>query len=46
MREAAFDAIRAYRDGGAVLPPPPSRDEVREMLRFMIGEDVDEDYEE
>jgi len=46
VRALAFDALRAYRDGGSKLPPQPSEATVREMTDFIIGESVPVDYAE
>ncbi len=35
VRRRALPAIAAYRDGGCVLPPPPSPEVVREMMAFL-----------
>jgi 4-hydroxyacetophenone monooxygenase len=35
VRRRAVPAIAAYRDGGCVLPPPPSAELVREMMAFL-----------
>src|SRR5437868_4821046 len=43
-RRRALEAITAYRDGGCVLPPPPSEDVIREMMSFLACEEVPEDY--
>jgi 4-hydroxyacetophenone monooxygenase len=43
-RELALDAIRAYRDRGCTLPSPPSVDTVREMMNWMIGAPLPEEY--
>ncbi|HZP30245.1 MAG TPA: NAD(P)/FAD-dependent oxidoreductase, partial [Acidimicrobiia bacterium] len=43
-RRRAVAAIAAYRDGGCVLPPPPSDDLVHEMMSFLACEDVPDDY--
>src|SRR5689334_10786601 len=34
-RRRALPAIVAFRDGGCVLPPPPSDDLIREMMAFL-----------
>jgi len=44
VRAAALEALQAYRDRGCTLPPPPSRDTVREMMSFIAGERVPDDY--
>jgi len=43
-RRRALVAITAFRDGGCVLPPPPSVELVREMMGFLACEEVPEDY--
>jgi 4-hydroxyacetophenone monooxygenase len=45
IREVAFDAIRAYRDGGYNLPPSPNQ-HILEMVNFVIGTEVHGDYAE
>ena len=40
----ALAALRAYRDGGCKLPPPPALETVREMMSFMVGEPVPDEY--
>ena len=44
VRRQALEALRAYRDGGCKLPPPPSPETIREMMSFMVGEHVPEEY--
>jgi 4-hydroxyacetophenone monooxygenase len=44
IRALALDALRAYRDRGCTLPPPPSRDTIREMMSFMVGQEVPAAY--
>jgi len=44
VRRIALDVIRAYRDGGCVLPPPPSPALVREMMSWLVCEDVPDEY--
>ncbi len=44
VRRQALAALRAYRDGGCKLPPPPARETVREMMSFMVGEPVSDEY--
>ena len=43
-RKLALEAIIAYRDGGCVLPPPPSLEVVREMMAFLVAGEVPEEY--
>ena len=40
----ALDALRAYRDRGCTLPPPPSAATIREMMSFMVGDEVPDEY--
>jgi 4-hydroxyacetophenone monooxygenase len=44
VRTQALEAIAAYRDGGCVLPPPPSPELVQEMMDFLVVEHVPEEY--
>jgi 4-hydroxyacetophenone monooxygenase len=44
VRATALEALRAYRDRGCTLPPPPSPETVREMMSFMVGADVPDEY--
>jgi len=43
-RAAALDVIRAYRDGGCVLPPPPTPEVVHEMMNFLVAQEVPDEY--
>jgi 4-hydroxyacetophenone monooxygenase len=43
-RALAFEALRAYRDGGCRLPPPPTTETVRRMMDWMIGVPLPEGY--
>jgi 4-hydroxyacetophenone monooxygenase len=43
-RALALDVIRAYRDAGSVLPPPPGPGLVREMMSWLVCEDVPAEY--
>ena len=45
-RAKALQALRAYRDGGCQLPPPPSADMISKMLNFVIGRPLSEGYVE
>jgi 4-hydroxyacetophenone monooxygenase len=40
----AFAALRALRDRGGVLPPPPAPEVVREAMSFVAGEEVPAEY--
>ncbi len=42
-RRRALPAIIAYRDGGCVLPPPPSPELVHEMMSWLAREPVRDD---
>lgn len=44
VRAMALDALRAYRDRGCTLPPPPSPETVRAMMSFMVGQEVPAEY--
>lgn len=43
-RRYALDVIRAYRDRGCTLPPPPDAAAVRRMMSWLVCEDVPEEY--
>ena len=44
VRRRALDVIRAYRDGGSVPAPPPSPELIREMMSWLVCQDVPEAY--
>src|SRR5215468_4074748 len=44
VRARALEVIRAYRDAGSRLPPPPSPETIHEMMRFLVAGDVPEEY--
>lgn len=44
VRGRALEAIVAFRDGGCVLPPPPSEDLLREMMAWLVCADVPSEY--
>ena len=44
VRRIALDAIRAYRDGGCRLPDPPRAELLREMMSWLVCEDVPDEY--
>jgi 4-hydroxyacetophenone monooxygenase len=46
VRAAALAAITQYRDRGSTLPPPPSVDEVLEMMAVLVGGPVAPDHAE
>ncbi len=43
-RRLAFDVIRAYRDGGCKLPPPPGPALIREMMSWLVCTEVPDEY--
>ncbi len=44
VRRRALGVIRDFRDGGCVLPDPPSPALIREMMSWLVCEDVPEEY--
>src|SRR5215813_8311915 len=44
LTDADKAALRAYRDRGCSLPPPPSAGTIREMMSFVVGEEVPDEY--
>ena len=44
IRAIALDALKAYRDRGCTLPAAPSMDVIREMMDFITGEALGEEY--
>ncbi|HXJ34324.1 MAG TPA: NAD(P)/FAD-dependent oxidoreductase [Candidatus Eisenbacteria bacterium] len=44
VRSMALAALRAHRDRGGTLPPPPSPATIRSMMSFMVGEEVPDEY--
>jgi 4-hydroxyacetophenone monooxygenase len=44
MRALGLEALRAYRDRGCTLPPAPSPDTIRDMMSFVVGEEVPAEY--
>ncbi|MDZ7782008.1 MAG: NAD(P)/FAD-dependent oxidoreductase [Halioglobus sp.] len=44
VRARALDVIRAFRDGGCKLPPPPSPETVQRMMNFIVAQEVPADY--
>lgn len=44
VRARALEALRAYRDRGCTLPPPPSPATIRAMMSFLVGEEVPDEY--
>lgn len=44
VRAQALQVIRAFRDGGCKLPPPPSAETIHRMMNFIVAGEVPEDY--
>jgi 4-hydroxyacetophenone monooxygenase len=43
-RALALEAIKAYREGGCIQPPPPSLDLIQEMMNWLVCDVVPEEY--
>ena len=43
-RELALETLAAWRDAGSVVAEPPSLEQVRGMMDFLIGEHVSDEY--
>ncbi|MFW6092427.1 MAG: SDR family NAD(P)-dependent oxidoreductase [Pseudomonadota bacterium] len=46
VRALALDALRTYRDAGCPRPPEPPEETVRDMMSFVAGEELPEEYGE
>lgn len=44
VRALALEALKDYRDRGQTLPPPPSVEVLREMIDFLAGQPLPEEY--
>lgn len=44
LRDRALAVLRAFRDGGAQLPPAPSHELLHELMSFSIGSAVPAEY--
>jgi 4-hydroxyacetophenone monooxygenase len=44
VRREALAVLDAYRDGGCKLPPLPSPETIRELMSFVVGEPVPDEY--
>jgi 4-hydroxyacetophenone monooxygenase len=44
VRRIALEALKDYRDRGCTLPPQPSPQLVQEMMNFMVGARVGDEY--
>ena len=43
-RAFALEKIIEYRDGGCVLPPPPSPQTIKTMMEFLIAGEIPDEY--
>ena len=43
-RARALEVIKAYRDGGCRLPPPPTPETIHRMMSFAVAQDVPAEY--
>ena len=44
IRAQALEVIKAYRDRGCTLPPPPDAQTLHRMINFVIGSPVGDEY--
>ncbi|MCB1644540.1 MAG: NAD(P)/FAD-dependent oxidoreductase [Pseudomonadales bacterium] len=44
IREQALQVLIAWRDGDGKLPPKPAGNVIREMMNFIVGEDLPDEY--
>ncbi len=44
VRAQALEILNLFRDQGSKLPPPPPAETIHEMMRFLVGEAVPEEY--
>ncbi|MEN8182685.1 MAG: NAD(P)/FAD-dependent oxidoreductase [Myxococcota bacterium] len=44
VRAHALEVLAAYRDGGCRLPEPPPPETIHEMMSFMVGQPVPDEY--
>ncbi len=44
VRARALEVIRAFRDRGCELPPPPSDETIHRMMNFLVAQEVPQDY--
>jgi 4-hydroxyacetophenone monooxygenase len=44
VRAHALEILKTYRDGGCKLSQVPTIDQVREMMDFLVGESLPDDY--
>ncbi len=43
-RALALEVIKAFRDGGCVLPPPPDLELIQEMMGWLVCDEVPDEY--
>ncbi len=44
VRTQALAVIKAFRDGGCQLPPPPDANTIHRMMNFIVAGEVPQDY--
>ena len=44
VRRRALEVIKAFRDGGCELPPPPSPETLHRMMKFIVADEVPAEY--
>jgi 4-hydroxyacetophenone monooxygenase len=44
VRAQALEVLKAYRDNGCQLPPPPDEARLQKMMNFVVGTEVPADY--
>ncbi|HWI11101.1 MAG TPA: NAD(P)-binding protein, partial [Burkholderiaceae bacterium] len=44
VRAEALQVLKAYRDGGSQMPAPPDDARLLQMLNFIVGTEVPDDY--
>jgi hypothetical protein len=44
VRAQALEVLKAYRERGCTLPPPPSERQIHAMMSFLVGEQIPQEY--
>ena len=44
VRAHALEVLKAYRERGGTLPPPPSERQIHAMMSFLVGEQIAPEY--
>lgn len=44
IRKIALEVLKDYRDRGCVLPPVPDEGTIREMMNFLVGDRLPDEY--